>query len=120
QVVGPSMLSTDGEPHAHHRGPFSSVFRRAEVHDRFTEFVRTRVQRLLTEIRPAGSAELRRAVAGPLAVAVVAEVLGLAETDAHTVLSWYDAISDAVSGVSAGRAVTEAGAHAFRSLTASV
>src|SRR4030088_39607 len=35
RVVGPSMLSSDGADHAHHRGPFAQVFRPAEVGARF-------------------------------------------------------------------------------------
>jgi cytochrome P450 len=70
--------------------------------------------------RPAGAGELRRGLAGPLAVSVVAEVLGLADADARTVLAWYDAIVDAVSGVSAGNAVNPAGITAFGQLSASV
>ena len=35
--------------------------------------------------------DLRRTVAGPLSVAVVAYSLGLAQTEAATVLDWYQA-----------------------------
>ena len=34
KVVGPSMLSLDGAPHARHRGPFNRAFRHDEVHAR--------------------------------------------------------------------------------------
>ncbi|GAB3879088.1 hypothetical protein GCM10029964_030840 [Kibdelosporangium lantanae] len=62
---------------------------------------------------------MRREVAGPLAVAVVAEVLGL-RADPPQVLAWYAAIVDAVQGVSAGHEVSSAGREAFASLSASV
>lgn len=120
RVVGPSMLSTDGTTHAHHRTPFLRPFRPADVHARFAAFIRARTDQLVTGLRPAGSAELRRELAGPLAVAVVAEVLGLAGVAAATVLSWYDAISATVSGVSAGRPVTPTGERAFQLLATSV
>jgi cytochrome P450 len=119
RVVGPSMLSLDGSAHAHHRGPFAREFRPAEVRTRFAAFVQAETERLVAAIRPAGEGELRRGVAGPLAVAVVAQALGLA-VPAATVLSWYDAIVGAVSGVSAGLEIDPAGVEAFGELSASV
>jgi cytochrome P450 len=129
QVVGPSMLSLDGAPHKAHRDPFESPFGLAETRRRFTEPVRQTVDELMAAIhadaappdathpgasRP--SADLRTALAGPLSVAVVAYSLGLPPASASTVLGWYTAISDSVSGVSAGRPVTDAGAAAFAEL----
>src|SRR5436190_6988306 len=40
QVVGPSMLSLDGEEHRRHREPFAAAFRRTEVMERFAARVR--------------------------------------------------------------------------------
>lgn len=121
QVVGPSMLSLDGNPHRVHRDPFESPFGLAETRRRFTEPVQQTVNELMAAVRsgsvPApGTAELRTALAGPLSVAVVAYSLGLPPASAPTVLGWYSAISDSVSGVSAGRPVTDAGASAFAEL----
>jgi cytochrome P450 len=106
QVVGPSMLSLDGVPHAHHRGPFNRPFRHDEVHARLAAFTRAETGRLVSAIEPLGAAELRRAVAGPLAAAVMAEVLGLGQVDPATILTWYDGIVAAVQaeGAAAGRA----------------
>jgi cytochrome P450 len=105
KVVGPSMLSLDGAPHARHRGPFNRPFRHDEVHARLAEFTRAETSRLVSAIEPHGAAELRRAVAGPLAVAVMAEVLGLGQADPGTILTWYDGIVAAVQaeGAAAGR-----------------
>ena len=105
QVVGPSMLSLDGAPHAHHRGPFNRPFRHDEVHARLAAFTRAETGRLVSAIEPHGAAELRRAVAGPLAAAVMAEVLGLGQVDPATILTWYDGIVAAVQaeGAAAGR-----------------
>ena len=104
QVVGPSMLSLDGAPHAHHRGPFNRPFRHDEVHARLAAFTRAETGRLVSAIEPLGAAELRRAVAGPLAAAVMAEVLGLGQADPATILTWYDGIVAAVQaeGAAAG------------------
>jgi cytochrome P450 len=106
RVVGPSMLSLDGTEHDRHRTPFDPPFRLAAARSRFTAFIEAETERLIAAIEPAGAAELRRQVAGPLAVAVVAEALGLADAAATTVLRWYDAIV--------------AGAEAFGELSASV
>ena len=120
RVVGASMLSLDGADHTRHREPFAHPFRPARVQDRFAGFVEAEADRLISAIRPAGSAELRREFAGPLAVAVVTEALGLRDVNVDTVLSWYAAIVAAVSEVTAGRPVTAAGADAFAWLRAAV
>jgi cytochrome P450 len=96
KVVGPSMLSLDGVRHARHRAPFTRPFRSEEIHARLETFTRAEAGRLVAAIEPSGAAELRRAVAGPLAVTVMAEVLGLGRTDPAQVLAWYDGIVAAV------------------------
>jgi cytochrome P450 len=120
RVVGPSMLSLDGAAHARHRDPFVPPFRPAAVRDRFAGFVAAESDRLITTLTPAGRAELRGDFAGPLAVAVVAEALGLTGVDAATVRSWYAVIVESVSEVTAGRPATQDGAAAFRDLGESV
>ncbi len=99
RVIGPSMLSLDGAEHKRHRDPFAEAFRRTEVQDRPEEFVEAEAARLVSGFAAAGRAELRRDVAGPLAVAVVADVLGLGQTDPTVILSWYDEIVGAVSAL---------------------
>jgi len=108
RVVGPSMLSLDGGPHARHRGPFNRAFRHDEVHARLAAFTRAEADRLVSAIRPLGAAELRRAVAGPLAVAVMAETLGLGRADPAQVLAWYDGIVAAVQAAAAADAADAA------------
>src|SRR5271154_535155 len=111
KVVGPSMLSLDGAPHARHRAPFTRPFRAEEIHARLDSFTRTEAGRLVSAIQPDGEAELRRAVAGPLAVALMAEALGLGQTDPAQILTWYGGIVAAVQaeaaapGATAGTAV---------------
>jgi len=105
RVVGPSMLSLDGAEHARHREPFGAPFRRPALRARFAAFIESQVAGLVAAIRPAGTAELRGEVAGPLAVAVVAEALGLSGVDSAMVRCWYAAIVEAVSDVTAGRAI---------------
>ena len=120
RVVGPSMLSTDGAEHDRHRDPFSRAFRGAEAVARLETLVTGLAGRLVSALRPgaAGRAELRRGLAGPLAVAVVADILGLSGTEPAVILTWYDAIVGAVTELSAqpgAQAPGSAGGAAFAS-----
>ncbi|WP_254716321.1 cytochrome P450 [Actinomadura sp. WMMB 499] len=99
RVVGPSMLSLDGAAHARHRDAFARPFRPARTRERFAAFTAAEAGRLAGALAPAGRAELRGDLAGPLAVAVVAEALGLPAVDAATVRSWYGTFVDAVSAL---------------------
>jgi cytochrome P450 len=122
RVTGSSMLSLDGPQHRRHRDPFARALRRRDVSSGLTEFTIAEADRLVAALAPAGSAELRRALAGPLAVAVMAQVLGLGDTEPAVLLAWYDAI---VSGVSAlteapGAEVPRPAAAAFGELRASL
>src|SRR5215831_11181651 len=99
RVIGPSMLSLDGAEHKRHRDPFAEAFRMTEIQDRLAEFVEAEAARLVSEFAAAGRAELRRDLAGPLAVAVVANALGMGRTDPKVILSWYDEIVGAVSAL---------------------
>ena len=93
------MLSLDGAEHKRHRDPFADAFRRAEAQAKLDEFVVAEAGRLVASVAAAGQAELRRSLAGPLAVAAVAEVLGLGRADPKVILSWYDEIVAAVSAL---------------------
>ncbi|MGB3440342.1 MAG: cytochrome P450 [Actinophytocola sp.] len=119
-VVGPSMLSLDGAAHARHRDPFVSPFRPAPVRDRYAALVARSTARLIDTLLPRGRAELRADFAGPLALAVLADALGLTGVDGDAVRTWYAALVESVSAVTAGGPPTEAGAAAFRELGAHV
>jgi cytochrome P450 len=103
-VVGPSMLSLDGPQHARHRAPFTLAFRSEEVRARLSSFTQDEAVRLVTAVAPRGEAELRRAVAGPLAAAVMAKALGLQDADPGQILAWYDGIVAAVQAAAAAQA----------------
>lgn len=102
QVVGPSMLSLDGDEHRRHRDPFAKAFLRPEARSRFAGPVEQEARRLVTALAPNGRAEIRRDLAGPLAVNVVARALELLDVEPGVVLGWYDEIVAAVDRVSAG------------------
>jgi cytochrome P450 len=102
QVVGPSMLSLDGEVHKRHRDPFAHAFLRPEARSRFAGPVELEARRLVEALAPRGRAEIRRDLAGPLAVHVVARALDLLDAEPGVVLGWYDEIVAAVDRVSAG------------------
>jgi cytochrome P450 len=120
QVVGQSMLTRDGAAQKRHRDPFARPFRLDAVRERFTEFVESETDRLIDEIEPAGRGELRRSLAGPLAVATMIRSLGLAETETTRVLGWYDSIVASVTGIAAGNPATPEGQEAFEALRASI
>ena len=120
QVVGSSMLTLDGEEHRRHREPFAAPFRLAAVRARFTEVVAHETERLIDAIEPAGRAELRRSLTGPLAVAVVTNALGLEEADAGAVLGWYERIVAAVTEITAGRPLSASGREAYEALFAAI
>ena len=116
QVVGPSMLSLDGDAHARHRAPFAPPLRPLAVRDRFAEAVANEAQRLVDELAPGGKAELRRRLAGPLAAYAMTRALGLGPAEVAAVLAWYDAIVSAVTEITAGSDVPPTGREAFAAL----
>ena len=114
RVVGPSMLSLDGPEHRRHRDPFAHALRRGDVSSGLAAFTDGEAGRLVagladSAVAGAGRAELRRGLAGPLAVAVMKEVLGLADTDPAVLLTWYDAIVAGVSALTAANAPADGG-----------
>jgi cytochrome P450 len=113
QVVGPSMLSLDGEAHARHRAPFTAPFRPIAVRERFGDASRAEAERLIDAFDNRGQAELRRSFAGPLAASIMSRALGLDQDEVGTMLGWYDAIVAAVTEVTAGHDVPIRGLDAF-------
>ncbi len=117
QVVGPSMLSLDGEAHSRHRAPFAAPFRPRAVRDRFAPAAMDEADRLIDTFADDGGAELRRSFAGPLAASIMARALGLEQGEVGTMLGWYDAIVAAVTDVTAGHDVPISAGDAFDSLS---
>jgi cytochrome P450 len=115
RVVGPSMLSLDGEAHRRHRDPFARALRAAPTRARLADAAAAHAVRLVAGIAAqGGAAELRRGLAGPLAVAVMAEMLGL-DVAPGQLLAWYDAIVAGVSSLSAANPEAGVGGEPARS-----
>jgi cytochrome P450 len=121
QVVGPSMLSLDGPEHRRHRDPFAKALRGQQTQAQLAEASANEAASLVAELASGhGEAELRRGLAGPLAVAVMADMLGL-DARPTQLLGWYDAIVAGVSALSVpDAAVADTAATAFGELSASV
>lgn len=120
QVIGPSMLSTDGPEHARHRQPFADPFRAGALREQLGSWTRQRARELVEAVAADGRADLRATVAAPLAIETMERTLDLAGVDAVELLGWYDGIVDAVHAVTEGGAVPPAGVEAYRSLYAAV
>jgi cytochrome P450 len=118
QVIGPSMLSLDGDAHERHRAPFAGPFRPGAVVERFAEVARAEAEHLTDAVAatPDRTAELRRAFAGPMAAAIVTRALGLSGDEVANVLGWYDAIVASVTSITAGDGPTDEGTRAFADL----
>ena len=120
RVVGPSMLSLDGPEHSRHRDPFAAALRLPQARAELAQACEREATRLVAALAAAGTeAELRRGLAGQLAVSVMAEMLGL-DVAPSQLLAWYDAIVAGVSALSEGdgpaAAVPAAAAAAFGQL----
>ncbi len=120
QVVGPSMLSTDGAEHTRHRQPFVTPFSPRVTRALFADFVQAEATRLVGELAPLGRAELRTGLAAPLATASMRLALGLERIPVGELLGWYAAIVAAVSEITAGHPRPESGDVAYQALTTAI
>lgn len=113
QVVGPSMLSLDGDQHERHRRPFVAPFRPLSVRQRFVAVLTADADRLIDAWAADGHTELRRSFAGPLAAVTIARSLGLDPDEVPDLLRWYEAIVASVTGITGGYSPSPQGAEAF-------
>ncbi|MEE3114987.1 MAG: cytochrome P450 [Actinomycetota bacterium] len=120
QVVGRSMLSVDGAEHDRHRSAFSEPFRAGAVRENLGPWLRDEARRIVKSFADGGCAELRGALAAPLAVSTVLHTLGLSPADPDRVLGWYRTIGTAIEGVNAGREVDDGAAVAVAGLRARI
>ena len=119
RVIGPSMLSLDGSEHVRHRSPFDQTFRRGnpnELRARMDAWAEGFVGPLADHTR----ADLRIALAAPLAVAVMVDALGLVGVATDELLGWYGAIVSSTTQTSLGAAPSAEGAAAMDELRGAV
>ena len=115
-VLGPSMLSTDGDEHRRHRGPFVDWFASRSELAALTDWMNVEAVRLVETIKGDGHGELRTAIAAPLAANTLARLLGLDPPGAEQLLIWYREIVAAVQAITAGEPVSDAATHAYGEL----
>jgi cytochrome P450 len=115
RVIGPSMLSLDGEEHRRHRDPFTPPFRASRIRG-LKEDIRREAKRLVEGFRDRGSGDMRASIAAPLALATMTEILDLDDVDRRDIFRWYQEIVDAVDAVTVGEDVPESGRKAFAEL----
>lgn len=120
RVVGPSMLSIDGPDHARHRQPFVPPFTPRASRAYFAEFVVAECGRIVQTLRPLGAAELRTALAAPLATACMQTALGLQRIPVQELLGWYTDIVAAVADITAGAPLPDSGREAYRLLASAI
>ena len=94
--LGVMMLTSQGDAHTRQRAPFDAPFRMRAVRDTFGEPIAARTDALLAALRPAGECELGATFAGPFAVEVAADVLGLGLADVGRIMAFYQAFAGAM------------------------
>ena len=120
QVIGRSMLSADGPDHDRFRQPFVAPFSLPATRERFTDLVDAEVDQLISALLPYGEAEFRTALAAPLAVACMAQALGLQDVAVADLLGWYEGIVGAVSDITAGAPLSASGRSAYAGLAGAI
>lgn len=115
RVIGPSMLSTDGDVHRTHRAPFVDLFTRSRVNTDLGTWSNTLAETLAAEATTAPSTELRTELCGPYATEVIVHALDL-QADPNTVLELYRAIAGAVGDLRADDDVPTDAVLAFKKL----
>ncbi len=120
RILGPSMLSTDGDEHHRHRSPFVDWFSSRDELAELEAWMRAEAARLVDAIAPAGRAELRTTIAAPLAANTLARLLGLDPPGADQLLAWYREIVAAVQAITAGDGAGHGGARAYDGLRTAI
>lgn len=87
----PSMLFSDPPVHHRLRKLVSTAFKPAHI-ERQSDAIRARAERLIDDLPHEQSVDLVRALAAPLPVMVIAEMLGVEDGDLITFKQWSDAI----------------------------
>ncbi len=103
RLTGESMLTVDGAAHSRHRGAFAAPYRPAVIRQRLTEATQRIAGGLVVARADQASIEVVSELAQPLAIAVLAETLGLPRTSAAEVIEWHHLLAAAFEDDAAGR-----------------
>jgi len=96
-TFGAQMLSVDGDDQRRYKSACAAPFNSRAVREGASALVQARVGRLLDAVAPHHGAELRSALAGPLALYTVATVLGIPERHHGAIRGWYDAFAESLA-----------------------
>ena len=102
-VLGPSMLSTDGPRHRHHRDPFVGPLRRRMVESDLAPAIARIAGAVTQRLANTDGADLSADLAAPVAVEVMAELTGLTDVGVDRLLDVYRRIVAGVDDLSRGR-----------------
>ena len=125
-TFGAQMLSAEGEAQRRFKSACAPPFNRRAVDVDALPIVRARVEQLLSDIArraPNEPVDLRAALAGPLALTVVADVIGVPEQMHDRIREWYDAFAASLATHDSRSAARQHGrnsAAAFREAVAPV
>ncbi len=103
RLTGESMLTVDGAAHSRHRGAFAAPYRPAAIRQRLTDATRRIADELVAARDDQAGIEVLSELARPLAIAVLAETLGLPRTSAAEVIEWHHLLAAAFEDDAAGR-----------------
>jgi cytochrome P450 len=123
-TFGAQMLSAEGENQRRFKSACAPPFNRRAVDVDALPIVHARVEELLNDIvstAPNEAVDIRTAFAGPLALAVVADVIGIAEEMHSQIRAWYDAFAASLATHDSRSAARQHGrnsAAAFRGAVA--
>ncbi|MEO9197161.1 MAG: cytochrome P450 [Antricoccus sp.] len=104
RLTGPSMLTLDGREHDRHRAVFAERYRARAISD-LTEAVTNIANGLVNARAHQDRIEVRSELARPLAIAVLTDLLGLANVTAADVERWYVGLADAFEADALGQSV---------------
>lgn len=99
-TFGAQMLSAEGESQRRYKSACAPPFNRRAVEVEAAPVVRARIDEMLDAIErrlPNESVDLRATLAGPLALAVVADIIGMPEEMHDRIREWYDAFAAALA-----------------------
>ena len=125
-TFGAQMLSAEGETQRRFKSASAPPFNRRAVDVDAVPIVRARVEQLLSDIArrpPNEPVDLRATLAGPLALTVVADVIGIPEEMRGRIREWYDAFAASLATHDSNSAARQHGrnsAAAFREAVAPV